>query len=248
MTAAANIIRLSALETKKLKRTGYVPAFLGGGLLAGLVPVLNMAVRSERYVTQSGSPFSILMDANWQLMAQLNILLLVCGACILYHTEYAENGFQRAETLPMKAFGLFSGKLCILFCSCLLPICLETLSLLFCCTRYFPEIPDLGRTLLKGMGFELALLLPTAAAMLFLSSLCRNLWMCLGTGVILVFFSSMLRFGNFVMAVIPFAAPYRMLHQFSSGEAWRLLSIAAAEVVLFYAAEMIYTKLRRYFQ
>lgn len=248
MTATANTIRLSALETKKLKRTGYVPAFLGGGLLAGLVPVLNMAVRSEIYVTQSGSPFRILMDANWQLMAQLNILLLVCGACILYHTEYAENGIQRAETLPMKASGLFSGKLCILFCSCLLPICLETLSLLFCCTHYFPETPGLGSTLLKGMGFELALLLPTAAAMLFLSSLCRNLWMCLGTGVILVFFSSMLRFGNFVMAVIPFAAPYRMLHQFSSAEAWRLLSIAAAEVVLFYAAEMIYTKLRRYFQ
>lgn len=248
MTATANTIRLSALETKKLKRTGYVPAFLGGGLLAGLVPVLNMAVRSEIYVTQSGSPFRILMDANWQLMAQLNILLLVCGACILYHTEYAENGIQRAETLPMKASGLFSGKLCILFCSCLLPICLETLSLLFCCSRYFPETPGLGSTLLKGMGFELALLLPTAAAMLFLSSLCRNLWMCLGTGVILVFFSSMLRFGNFVMAVIPFAAPYRMLHQFSSAEAWRLLSIAAAEVVLFYAAEMIYTKLRRYFQ
>lgn len=248
MTATLNTISLSALETRKLKRTGYVPAFLGGGLLAGLVPVLNMAVRSEMYVTQSGSPFHILMDANWQLMAQLNILLLVCGACILYHTEYAENGIQRAETLPMKASGLFPGKLCILFCSCLLPLCLETLSLLFCCVRYFPGDPGLVSTLLKGMGFELALLLPTAAAMLFLSSLCRNLWMCLGTGVILVFFSSMLRFGNFVMAVIPFAAPYRMLHQFSSEEAWRLLSMAAAEVVLFYAAEMIYTKLRRCFQ
>lgn len=248
MTAAINTIQLSALETKKLKRTGYVPAFLGGGVLAGLVPVLNMAVRSEIYVTQSGSPFQILMDANWQLMAQLNILLLVCGACILYHTEYAENGIQRAETLPMKASGLFPGKLCILFCSCLLPLCLETLSLLFCCVRYFPGDPGLGSILLKGMGFELALLLPTAAAMLFLSSLCRNLWMCLGTGVILVFFSSMLRFGDFVMAVIPFAAPYRMLHQFSPEEAWRLLSAASAEVVLLYAAEMIYTKLRRCFQ
>ena len=248
MTAAINTIRLSALETRKLKRTGYVPAFLGGGILAGLVPILNMAVRSEIYVTQSGSPFQILMDANWQLMAQLNILLLVCGACILYHTEYAENGIQRAETLPMKASGLFPGKLCILFCSCLLPLCLETLSLLFCCVRYFPRDPELGSILLKGMGFELALLLPTAAAMLFLSSLCRNLWMCLGTGVILVFFSSMLRFGNFIMAVIPFAAPYRMLHQFSPAEAWRLLSVAAAEILLFYAAEMIYTKLRRCFQ
>lgn len=248
MTAAINTIRLSALETRKLKRTGYVPAFLGGGILAGLVPILNMAVRSEIYVTQSGSPFQILMDANWQLMAQLNILLLVCGACILYHTEYAENGIQWAETLPMKASGLFPGKLCILFCSCLLPLCLETLSLLFCCVRYFPRDPELGSILLKGMGFELALLLPTAAAMLFLSSLCRNLWMCLGTGVILVFFSSMLRFGNFIMAVIPFAAPYRMLHQFSPAEAWRLLSVAAAEVLLFYAAEMIYAKLRRCFQ
>lgn len=248
MTAAINTIQLSALETRKLKRTGYVPAFLGGGVLAGLVPILNMAVRSEIYVSQSGSPFQILMNANWQLMAQLNILLLVCGACILYHTEYAENGIQRAETLPMKASGLFPGKLCILFCSCLLPLCLETLSLLFCCVRYFPRDPELGSILLKGMGFELALLLPTAAAMLFLSSLCRNLWMCLGTGVILVFFSSMLRFGDFVMAVIPFASPYRMLHQFSPAEAWRLLSVAAAEILLFYAAEMIYTKLRRCFQ
>lgn len=248
MTAAINTIQLSALETRKLKRTGYVPAFLGGGVLAGLVPILNMAVRSEIYVTQSGTPFQILMDANWQLMAQLNILLLVCGACILYHTEYAENGIQRAETLPMKASGLFPGKLCILFCSCLLPLCLETLSLLFCCVRYFPRDPGLSSILLKGMGFELALLLPTAAAMLFLSSLCRNLWMCLGTGVILVFFSSMLRFGDFVMAVIPFASPYRMLHQFSPAEAWRLLSVAAAEILLFYAAEMIYTKLRRCFQ
>ena len=237
-----------SLECKKVKRTGFLPAFFVGSILAAAVPVINMAVRSERYVTQSGSPFSILMDANWQLMAQLNIFLLVCGACILYHTEYADNGIQRAETLPMKASGLFLGKLCILFCSCLLPLCLETFSLLACCTRYFPEIPDLGRTLLKGMGFELALLLPTAAAMLFLSSLCRNMWMCLGTGVILVFLTSMLRSGNLVLAAVPFAAPYRMLHQFSSGEAWRLLSIAAAEVVLFYAAEMIYTKLRRCFQ
>lgn len=248
MTAAANTITLSSLESRKLKRTGYVPAFLGGGLLAGMVPVLNMAFRSEIYVSQSGSPFQILMDANWQLMAQLNILLLVCGACILYHTEYADNGIQRAETLPMKAFGLFPGKLCILFCSCLLPLCLEALSLLACCIRYFPETPGLGAALLKGMAFELALTLPTAAAMLFLSSLCRNMWMCLGTGVILVFLASMLRSGHIILAAVPFAAPYRMLHQFSSGQAFRLLLFSIGEVALFCILELIYTKLRRCFQ
>lgn len=248
MTATANTIILSSLETRKLKRTGYVPAFLGGGLLAGTVPVLNMAFRSEIYVSQPGSPFHILMDANWQLMAQLNILLLVCGACILYHTEYADNGIQRAETLPMKAWGLFPGKLCILFCSVLLPLCLETFSLLACCIRYFPKTPGLGAVLLKGMAFELALLLPTAAAMLFLSSLCRNMWMCLGAGVILVFLASMLRSGNFLLAAVPFAAPYRMLHQFTSGQACRLLLISIGEVVLLGIIELIYTKLRRCFQ
>ena len=248
MTATANTLILSSLETRKLKRTGYVPAFLGGGLLAGAVPVLNMAFRSEIYVSQSGSPFHILMDANWQLMAQLNIFLLVCGACILYHTEYADNGIQRAETLPMKAWDLFPGKLCILFCSVLLPLCLETLSLLACCIRYFPKTPGLGAVLAKGMAFELALLLPTAAAMLFLSSLCRNMWMCLGTGVILVFLASMLRSGNFILAAVPFAAPYRMLHQFTSGQACRLLLISIGEVVLLGIIELIYTKLRRCFQ
>lgn len=248
MTATANTLILSSLETRKLKRTGYVPAFLGGGLLAGAVPVLNMAFRSEIYVSQSGSPFHILMDANWQLMAQLNIFLLVCGACILYHTEYADNGIQRAETLPMKAWGLFPGKLCILFCSVLLPLCLETLSLLACCIRYFPKVPGLGAMLVKGMAFELALLLPTAAAMLFLSSLCRNMWMCLGTGVILVFLASMLRSGNVILAAVPFAAPYRMLHQFTSGQACGLLLLSIGEVVLLCIIELIYTKLRRCFQ
>ncbi|MCI9143438.1 MAG: ABC transporter permease, partial [Lachnospiraceae bacterium] len=88
MKTTTGILPLSSLETRKLKRTGYIPAFLGGGLLAGLVPIVNMTVRTTMFTTQPGNPFHILMDANWQLMAQLNVLLLVCGACILYHTEY----------------------------------------------------------------------------------------------------------------------------------------------------------------
>ena len=35
------------LEWKKMKRTGLVPAFFFGGLLAAAVPVLNMAFRSQ---------------------------------------------------------------------------------------------------------------------------------------------------------------------------------------------------------
>lgn len=248
MTTTINTLSLSALETGKLKRTGYLSAFLGGGLLAGMVPILNMAVRSEIYTSQSGSPFPILMDANWQLMAQLNILLLVCGACILYHTEYADDGIRKAQALPMKPSGLFRGKLCVLALSCLLPLCLETLALLACCVRYFPERGTPGAALLLGMAFELALMLPTAAAMLFLSSLCRNMWVCLGAGVILVFLSSMLPAEHFLMAALPFIAPYRMLQQFDSGQAGWMLALCAGEIVLLSGAEFLSLKIRRCFQ
>ena len=35
------------------------------------------------------------MDANWQMMAMLNILVCICGACMMFHTEYADK--RRAE-------------------------------------------------------------------------------------------------------------------------------------------------------
>ncbi len=62
-----------SLEWKKVKRTGFLPAFFGGGTLAAIVPIINMAVRPERYLNQQGSPVQILLDANWQMMAMLNV-------------------------------------------------------------------------------------------------------------------------------------------------------------------------------
>ena len=75
------------LECKKVKRTGFLLAFFGGGILAAAVPIINMAVRSEMYLNQPDSPIQILLGANWQMMAMLNVLLAVAGTCLLYHTE-----------------------------------------------------------------------------------------------------------------------------------------------------------------
>lgn len=240
-------LKLLFVETGKIKRTGYIPAFLGGGLLAGLVPIINMMVRAENFTTQTGSPFSILMDANWQLMAQLNILLSVCGACILYHTEYEENAIQKAETLPLTPFTLYLGKLNILLLSCLLPLCLEAVSLLLCRMRWFPDSPDTGMLLLKGIAFEFVLMLPTAAAMLVISSICRNMWTCLGIGVILVFLSSMLPSGNQVVALLPFASPYQMLHRCSDNRAFLMLAVCAGEILFLCMTQKAYQKIRRWF-
>ena len=38
------------LEIKKLKRTGYFPVFLAGGLLAAAFPTVNMMVRDRKSV------------------------------------------------------------------------------------------------------------------------------------------------------------------------------------------------------
>ena len=91
-----------SLECKKVKRTGFLPAFIGGGILAAAVPVANMAVRSEMYLNQPGSPIQILLGANWQMMSMLNVLLAVAGACLLYHTEYADNAMQKMKSLPIR--------------------------------------------------------------------------------------------------------------------------------------------------
>lgn len=91
-----------SLECKKAKRTGFIPAFLCGGILAAAVPIVNMAVRSEMYLGQQNSPMQILMGANWQMMAMLNILLVVAGSCLLYHTEFADNAMQKMKSLPIK--------------------------------------------------------------------------------------------------------------------------------------------------
>lgn len=97
------------IESRKLKRTGYLPAFLAGGLLAAAFPVVYMMVKAEELTSLSGNPMDLLMSANWQMMAMLNILISICGACMMYHTEYADNAMQKMSMLPIRQGIMFSG-------------------------------------------------------------------------------------------------------------------------------------------
>ena len=65
------------IESKKLKRTGYLPAFLASGFLAAAFPVVYMMVKAEEITSLSGNPINILMSANWQMMA----MITVCRKC-----------------------------------------------------------------------------------------------------------------------------------------------------------------------
>ena len=127
------------IESKKLKRTGYLPAFLAGGFLAAAFPVVYMMVKAEEMTALAGNPINILMSANWQMMAMLNILISICGACMMYHTEYADNGMQKMSVLPIRQGSMFFGKFLIAALVLSAMVVIEMAVLVGCAKYWFPS-------------------------------------------------------------------------------------------------------------
>lgn len=236
------------LECKKAKRTGFFPAFLGGGILAAAVPIANMVFRSEIYVGQQSSPISILMSANWQMMAMLNILLVVAGACLLYNTENADNAMQKMKSLPIRESSIFFGKniLTIIFCAFILAI--EAASISFCVFHWFEISTGFWLELLKNFGYGFLLMLPCVVTSLFISSACKNMWVSLGIGVVCVFTATMLPTKNFLLSLFPFATPFQMLAGTDTALIRNYILAVAIELVVISLAELIFIKVRRSFE
>lgn len=235
-------------ELKKLKRTGYFLTFLSGAILAGSFPVINMAARSESYTAINGDPFYILLDACWQTMAMLNILLTVCGACMMYHTEYAQKGAQKMETLPLSPFRLFLGKFVIAAAACALALLPEFLSIALCTRHWFSAYKLDFLRLAKNYGFGVLTFLPTVMLMLVIASFCRNMWISLGIGVILVFAFSIFPQNQLFFALCPFGTPYRLLEPvLKDGRLNLFIGVCTAETAAFGIIECMMIKIRRYF-
>ena len=228
------------LEGKKVKRTGFIPAFIGGSLLSASVPILNMAFRSELYVSMDASPIYILLNANWQMMAMLNILLVVSCACIMYHTEYADNAIQRMGTLPTKESTMFFGKAAVLITASILLLVIEAVSIFFSSMHWFTWSAELYMVIIKNFGFFLLLMLPAVLLSLLIASLCKNMWISLGIGVICVFIATMIPTRNFVLTLFPFALPfqvfsshaYEVVRDYAAAGAVEIVVIALLETVI----------------
>lgn len=238
------------LEIKKLKRTGYLPAFLGGALLASAFPLANMLFRPETFTAMPGCPFDILMDANWQMIAMLNILVSICGACMMYHTEYADNGAQKMDVLPLYAGSMFLGKSVIAALVLAMMTAVEILVLAGCLLLWFPDYrPDtaeLMKNILGNFLFQWTAALPTVMLMLVIASACKNMWVSLGTGVILVFTLFIFPQDNAVLSLFPFSSPYQTLAVAAENDRiFLFLGVCAAEILLFGVLELIYQKFRR---
>ena len=149
------------IELKKLKRTGYFPAFLAGGLVAAAFPAIYMGVKAETLAPFSGNPVQLLMTATWQMSAMLNMLISICGACMMYHTEYADNGMQKMLVLPVRQSAVFFGKFVIAAAALALMTIMEIAALAGCAQYWFTknalDVPEL----LKTAGFQIIAALPT---------------------------------------------------------------------------------------
>lgn len=234
-----------ALECKKMKRTGFYPAFIVGGVLASCLPVLNMAVRSEIYTGLSQPPVRILLDANWSMMAMLNILLIISGACILYHTEYADNAVQKMHTLPIRESGMFFAKYILMTGMSIIVLIIEAVTIAFCSLHWFEQSTDMYLDLLKNFGYFLVLLLPAILLSLGISSMCSNMWISLGIGVVCVFMANMiLSTDKFILLLFPFALPFQIFSGTASDKAIQFLIASVVETAVIGIAKLILLRIR----
>lgn len=234
------------LELKKLKRTGFFPAILGGGLIAAAFPILNTAARPEMFISQPLPALDILMNANSQMIVMLNLCLAVIGACMIYHTEFSGNAMQKMESLPVSVGKLFFDKTAILLIALFASLLIEHIALAFCALYWFPEQSGLFTALLKDLEYSFALLIPPCIILMIFSSLCRNMWITLGAGVICIFTVSVLPTDNRILSFFPFSLPFQTLA--GAGDAnWIFVTLAgcAAEIVLAVLAEAVILKVGR---
>ena len=215
------------IESKKLKRTGYLPAFLAGGFLAAAFPVVYMMVKAEEMTALSGNPINILMSANW----------------------HADNGMQKMSVLPIRQGSMFFGKFLIAALVLSTMVVIEMAVLVGCAKYWFPSYVFDLTEILKTAGFQIIVTLPTVMLMLVIASACKNMWVSLGIGVILVFTLSILPQDNIVLSLFPFASPYQMLSAAVENSRTALfLAVCGIETVVFGIAEVLYLQVRRCFE
>ena len=237
-----------SLECKKVKRTGFLPAFIGGGILAAAVPVINMAVRSEMYLNQPGSQIQILLGANWQMLAMLNVLLAVAGTCLLYHTEYADNAMQKMKSLPIRESSIFLSKAVLTIFMSLFVLVTQAGAVAFCSYRWFEVGNGFWGELCKCFGYSFLLMLPCIILSLLISEACKNMWVSLGVGVVCVFTATILPTTNFALSLFPFAMPFQIFAGTDMSQSMHYICGAVIELAVCGLAQLILVKVRRSFE
>ncbi len=233
------------LECKKIKRTGFLPGLIGGGILAAIVPVTNMAFRSEIYLDITAPPMEVLLNANWQMMAMLNVLIVMAGACLMYHTEYGDNAIQRMCTLPIRESEIFFGKFMLMAAICFLILFIEAAAIAFCVVRWFTQPTSLIMEIFKNFGYSFLLLMPTALLSLLIAAACKNMWISLGIEVICVFTATLLPTHDSMLSLFPFSLPFQIFTGTAESTIRNFIIADIIEMLAIALASTIFLKVRR---
>lgn len=236
------------IECKKVKRTGFIPAFICAGIFSAAIPVINMAVRHKIYTSSAGSPVNILFNANWQVMAMLNMLAVVICACIIYNSEYAGNAMQKMHMLPVHEGYMFLGKFVLMFLMCIAILAIESAGIMFCTDHWFSSGSQALYLVLKSFAYEMVIMVPAALSALFIASAFKNMWITLGLCVVCIFMATMLPADNFILSLFPFAMPFQVFAGTAEKTIQGFIAASFIESIIIIIAEFLLIKIRRLFE
>ena len=90
------------------------------------------------------------------------------------------------------------------------------------------------------------MVIPAAVLVMIISSLCQNMWISLGIGVICIFIATMLPQNNLILSLFPFAMPLQTLSN-AVNNSWILSFLIASgiQTILFGIVKAVILKIRR---
>ena len=205
-----------------------------------------MAFRTEMYTRLHDTPVRILLEANWQLMAMFNVLLIVTGTCILYHTEYDGNAMQKMKSLPIHESSVFLGKAVIAVFMYMIVLVTEAGAVIFCSCHWFVAGDGFWTELCQCFIYTFILSLPCIVVSLLVSEACKNMWISLGIGVVCVFTAIILPAEPFFLSLFPFSMPFRILSGTEQADSY--ICAAIAWLAITGLAQLVFIKARRLFE
>lgn len=170
------------------------------------------------------------------------------GACLLYHTEYADNAMQKMKSLPIRESSIFLGKAVLTIFMSLFVLAIEAGAVAFCTYNWFEIGNGFFSELCKYFGYSFLLMLPCIILSLLIAEACKNMWVSLGIGVVCVFTATMLPTTNFALSLFPFAMPFQVFESSDVTQSMHYIYAVVAELVIFVLAELLFIKVRRSFE
>lgn len=181
-------------------------------------------------------------------MTMLNVLLVVAGACLLYHTKYADNAMQKMKSLPIKESFIFLGKSVLTSFMSLFVLVIEAGAVTFCTYHWFEIGNGFFSELCKYFRYSFLLMLPCIILSLLISKACKNMWVSLGISVVCVFTTTMLPTTNFALSLFPFAMPFQVFASTDLTQSTHYIYATIAEIVVLCLAQLAFIKIRKLFE